>query len=317
MIRHITDRQHAGLLSGLLPKREIERVRRHCASCAECRARHERLAALITRSENGALRPSPGLVKRILATHRSIARQSYTPSFQSLTMRLRPHIKKPAFALAAAVVVCVMTVMYVLYTSYQDQRIIPIKFSFIKGKAFLNNQEVTLHTQITEDSELKVPRNSAVVLAYNNTFVIKIKGESILEIQKSLSEDKNRREFVFNLRKGSLFTRLDNGAGKSNYFYLTPTAHIKSSRTEFILKVAENKTIVIPRSGTLRIRSLESEEEVISLPFKKYIITSTIETNDTDDYDDFNTDVLNNIDNPFSTDELRQPKDLWDTSGNI
>lgn len=317
MTRHITNRQHTGLLSGSLLKKEGARAQEHLASCAGCRARHERFAAIISQSSNEALRPSPELEKRILATHRSLTRQSHELPFEPFIRRLRPILKRQAFALAAAIVVCVMAVSYTLYTSYEEQRIIPIKFSFIKGKAFLNNQEVSLSTRIMEDSELKVPKNSAVVLAYNNTFVIKIQGESILEIQKSIGNEKNKREFVFNLRKGSLFTRLDSGSGKPNYFYLTPTAHIKSSRTEFILKVAENKTIVIPRSGTLRIKSLESEEEVISLPFKKYIITSTIEANDTDDYDDHNSDMLKNIDNPFDIDDLRQPKEFWDTSSNI
>ena len=80
---------------------------------------------------------------------------------------------------------------------------------------------------------------------------------------------------------------------------MTPNARIKSSRTEFILKVAGDKTILIPRSGTINITSLETEEEVLTLPDKKYVITSSIETTESAEYEDVSEQLSSDAENPL------------------
>lgn len=316
MEKHINEQKLISFITKSLKTQESVNVDQHISGCKLCRQKHSDLLLLLESSQNENITPSAYCDKRIRNISIIPAEETTKPAVLILTIKMLMNSYKPIMAATAAllIIIGVTGAVVTLSRPVDDQKTIPISISYIKGKAYINNHEINAKTRIKENSLLRVAKNSAVVLSYNNKFTIKIRGESTLEIQKALISTYNRKaEFVFDLKKGQLFTKSDDPTGRSHYYYITPTAQIKSSKTEFILKVADNKTVVIPKSGTLKIKSLESDEEVMSAPYKKYTITSSIESNDLNDFDEFNADTLKNLDNPFDEDDNFYPKDFMDS----
>jgi hypothetical protein len=156
------------------------------------------------------------------------------------------------------------------------------------------------------------------VLAFNNTFTLKIRGESAIEISENDTGTADRtKEYVFHVYKGSLFARFDDNGNGKRFYYITPTARIRSDSSDFTLKVADNKTIVIPKSNALKIQSLESDDEIVSVPDTKYVITSSIESNEMNANDELNVDLLKNIGSSLNEEELLDTRDLFETLADL
>ncbi len=317
---HISERTLRRLAVGTLSPPISAAAKRHISACNDCREKYQKLIRILEPSYTTAeCAPSDELERRIISSYHDLIETPRRETWAKLTATLRgvTALYRPAhLAWAMACLIAVAgVVIFITADMFTGSRAIPISITYIKGKAYINNQELSPHSKITENSAIKVPKNSTVVLSYNNKFTIKIHDESVLEIKKANARKNGTQvDFVFNLKKGNVFTRLDDLNAGSNYYYITPNAHITSSRTEFVLKVIGNKTIAIAKSGTLLIKSLESDEEVLTIPDKKYEITSSIEFNDVNDYDDTAIDTLKNIDSPCNDGNLGEPPAFIDTT---
>ncbi len=305
MAQHLSKHALIRLTAGTLDSRSSEKAREHVNVCILCRDKYNGLSRIVLPSAIDFPAPPHDLEGKILRLRRRLSASAESEGMITTIGKFITGRYRPAMAACMLLVLFIFAGLVTIITTGDQKRAIPINISYLKGKAFINDREINSKTRITEDSFIRVTKNSELVLSYNSCFTIKLGSNSVLGIKKGIVEPgKNKMEFVFSLEKGTLFTKFDGTNGSSNYFYITPTAHIKSSKTEFTLKVAENKTIVIPRSGTLEIKSIASDEEVISLPNKKYIITSSIESKDTSDLDEFNVDHLRNMDNPFNGNDM-------------
>ncbi|RPI95819.1 MAG: hypothetical protein EHM32_04785 [Spirochaetales bacterium] len=285
-------------------------VRDHIDRCALCRERYEKFLHVLAPSHHDTIAPSRALEKRILASYRTIHRNETGGAAGLNLFTILATWNKKTIAGACAAVILVASVGITAYRMYTP-RALPLYVYFTRGPALIDGEPVNYQSTIREGSLLEVPHDSIVVLSYKNRFLLKIYEKSELRLGKALLKDNRKQtEFVFNLIKGTLFTRISNESDEPDYFYMTPNARIKSSRTEFILKVAGNKTILIPRSGTINITSLETEEEVLTLPDKKYVITSSIETSETGEYEDVRKQLIDDAENPFHEDEQQEIRNL-------
>jgi hypothetical protein len=285
-------------------------VHDHMSHCSRCRDRHEKLARILMPSHNTALEPSRGVEKRILATYRTTYKSALddAPMFNILAILTNWNRRALAGALAAMILMIGASVMI-----YRDRapQALPLYVYSMKGQAFINGEPVSYRSTIMEGSLLEVPRNSVVVLSYKDRFLLKVHEGSELRLGKAIMKRRGgQKEFVFNLIRGTLFTRINNESDEPDYFYMTPNARIKSSRTEFILKVTGNRTILIPRSGTINITSLETREEVLTLPDRKYVITSSIETSENGEDEEIREQLIDDAENSFNEDEQREIRNV-------
>ncbi|MCU0843629.1 MAG: hypothetical protein MUC76_01735 [Spirochaetes bacterium] len=304
---HIDEKTMRSLLT---TGRKSGAVRDHIDRCALCRARYEKLTHVLAPSHGGAMAPSRAVEKRILASYRIIHRNEAGEAPGSNLFNKFSTWNRKALAGAFAAVLIMAGAGITTYRLHMP-RALPLYVYSMKGPAFIDGEPVSYQSTIREGSLLEVPHNSVVVLSYKNRFLLKVYERSELRLGKAMAKGNRRQtEFVFNLIKGTLFTRINNESDEPDYFYMTPNARIKSSRTEFILKVAGNKTILIPRSGTINITSLETEEEVLTLPDKKYVITSSIETSETGEYEDVRKQLTDDAENLFHEDEQQEIRNL-------
>jgi len=293
---HIDERSMRSLL---IAGKGMRAARLHVENCAECRERYAKLKAVLAPSVAGDLTPPPEIEKRILASYRATyhdtAPRLSVRAFRGLLAGFNPMV----MAGSLAVVLIVASAGFLIHKAYSP-RPLPLYVYHIRGDALIDGKPASYRSTIYEGSLLEVPERSVLVLSLKNRFLLKVHENSELRIAKAtMKRGRGQSEFIFNLRKGTLFTRINTPDNEPNYFYMTPNARIKSSRTEFILKVAGDKTILIPRSGTINITSLETEEEVLTLPDKKYVITSSIETTESAEYEDVSEQLSSDAENPL------------------
>jgi hypothetical protein len=120
-------------------------------------------------------------------------------------------------------------------------------------------------------------------------------------------------QFVFDLRKGTLFTRYNQNSHDTKYFYFTPNATLAATKSSFIMKVAGNRTIVIPKEGAINIRSLDNQDSVAAAPMKEYVITSTVESVDTTTGESAVSELRIELDKPFSEEEIISLHDILES----
>ena len=293
---HIDDRSMRSILLG---GGIGDAVVHHLDNCADCRERLNGLKKILAPSDTETINPSPEMERRVLAAYWKAYRTSARLSLVEAIRGVLNGLNRKAAAGALAFVIVAAGAGFFVY-KIRDPRPLPLYVYHIRGKALVDGSPVNYQSTIYEGSLIDVPRKSILVLSYKNHFLLKIHENSELRLGRAMMKHgRGQAEFVFKLIKGTLFTRFNNPEGEPEYFYMTPNARIKSSRTEFILKVAGNKTILIPRSGTINITSLETREEVLTLPDKKYVITSTIETNESGEYEDVREQLSNDAENPL------------------
>lgn len=293
---HIDDRSMRSLL---IEGKGMRAARLHVENCADCCERYAKLRAVLAPSVTGDLSPPPEIEKRILASYRTAyhdtASRLSPRTFRGLLARFNPMVT----ACSLAVALIVASAGLLIHKAYSP-RPLPLYVYHIRGDALIDGKPASYRSTIYEGSLLEVSQGSVLMLSLKNRFLLKVHENSELRIAKAtMKRGRGQSEFMFNLRKGTLFTRINTPENEPNYFYITPNARIKSSRTEFILKVTGDKTILIPRSGTINITSLETKEEVLTLPDKKYVITSSIETSESAEYEDIREQLSSDAENPL------------------
>ncbi len=301
---HPSDRSIIRLVSGMIAGRKAELLRTHISFCPGCGRRYERLLHILTPSLNTVLKPKPRLESKLLEilntqkhTGNGEKKRSFLP-LRNINSYPRPYV---AFACIFLVVSLVIGLAVI-----SDQRsTLPVSISYLKGRIYIDNRVMGPDSRIKENSMIRVPGNAALVLSFQNSLVVKIRGESIFKIRRSNGKKKNSlMGYTFEIMKGSLFARID-VKGKTPYFcYLTPDARIRQNRNEFILNVSEEGTTVITKNGPLQVTALNSKEEMELLPEKKYVIGYSIESNELNEQDEKTTDTLKNLDNPYRNDAV-------------
>jgi len=296
-MRHPSDRQLIRYLTGLAGRRDRTETARHLASCDACTGRAESLDMILSPSQNRALKP-PARVQRALlaalAAEIEISGKNYTSGFSIKgVFRFKP-------ALAAAAAVIVITGAVFVHIAVKQHRTLPVTISYLRGSVYINGDRIKKESPIYKDSFIRVTKNAALVLTFQNSLTIRIRGESLFRIHRSGKNQKNSlMGYVFEIRKGTLFASVTAGRKGPYFCYLTPSVSIQSHKSDFMLKVGESDTTIIPREGSLQATALGSKIEMELRPEKKYIITSSIEPFNLDKEDEKNTDSMKNIGTPM------------------
>ncbi len=275
----------------------------HIDRCPRCKELYSEILPLISSSGKPSVEPGAGVRKRIIKTYREYSpKESAAGNFIGVLGWIRANRLKTAVA-AAVIFVLAGVPLYFGVSSLTKREVLPIYVYYYRGSPTIDDEKVRYHMPIRDRSEIRVDKNSVLVLARKNRFIVKLYGQSEMVLKKH--EAKNARggnQFVFNLNKGTIYTKYRQNSHETKYFYFSPNASLASRKSSFIMSVAGNRTIVISKEGALNIRSLASKENINASPEQHYVISSSIEINGSVPKE---TDYLkNHLEKPFSEEEI-------------
>ncbi|MBN1531577.1 MAG: hypothetical protein JXA20_02845 [Spirochaetes bacterium] len=309
---HLDNTEIIGFINGESGEKAPS-VAAHIAECPQCRKRHAEMLSLVAPTTGPVPGPRRGLEKRILATYRGYG----TGTTSGVAMRGIPGwiaASKPRAALAAAVIVALVGASLYFGISHLTRReVLPIYVYYFRGSSSIDDERVRYHMPIRDRSEIRVGRGSVLVLACKRRFIVKLFGNSEMILKRlPVSRGQGGHQFVFNLRKGTIFTTYRQNSVETKYFYFTPNASLATRKSSFIMKVAGNRTIVIPKDGAINIRSFMAKGIITASPEKDYVISSSIEINDPSDRQE-TRDLRMYLEQPFSNEEILRLRQILDS----
>lgn len=306
MAKHIINKDLIRFVNGSASRKK--EIATHLESCAVCAKRYQALLKIYQPSDN-VVEPPIHLQQRILETYRAINRGQKSNLVKGIFSRY------PARRLAAAAAIIIAAGFGIFFgvLTFTQRDVLPIYVYYFKGHAYIDNVKVAYHMPIKDRSKIRVENGSVLVLAYKNRFIVKIyeKSELVLK-QRGQAGNKGESQIQFNLAKGTLFTRFNQNLHETKYFYLTPNAALSTSKTSFIMQVAKNKTIVIPRGGNINIGSIHDQKLIDATPEKHYVITSSIEIKETSEYSG-SEELKTILNTPFNEEEMTNLRDILES----
>jgi hypothetical protein len=307
---HLSDKDIIGYINGGVLKRAPGPD--HIAACARCRKRYGEILSLVAPSADTPPGPGKRLEKRILATYR---RHNPDSEAQTVLVALKrwSAANRPRAALAAAVVLAMIGTSLYFGVSYLAKRdVLPMYVYYYKGSSTIDDEKVRYHMPIRDRSEIRVGKGSVLVLACKRRFIVKLFSDSVMVLKKlPVTGGDHGHQFVFNLRKGTLYTKYTQN-NLEKYFYFTPNASLATRKSAFIMKVAGNRTIVIPKEGAVNIRSFVEKGTITTSPEKEYVITSSIEISEPSGRPE-TRDLRINLERPFSDEEIHRLTAILDS----
>ena len=315
MNKHISNKILAGYITSS-PGIDRNTVSGHLEVCDDCARRWSVM--------NRALEPAPDAVyepdrkalkrveKRLIATFRGISPAEKKPG---LSRFLMPGVSlRHGLSAAAVLIVLGMGIFFGAGFFTRGEKL-PIYVYYHKGVSFIDGEKVAYHMPIRDRSVITVEPGGVLILAYKNRFIVKIYEESELELSRILEGDRLAgRQFLFNLSRGKVFTRFNHSDRETRYFYLTPTAELFASGSEFIMQVGSSGTTVIPGGGNIAIRSLREKRKMDAPPDNEYIISSSIEVRNR--AGGMSSSALrSDLKMPFNREETFMLKDVLETLG--
>ncbi|HNR90496.1 MAG TPA: hypothetical protein PKM65_19325 [Spirochaetota bacterium] len=285
---HIRDAELLDLIDGAIPAARSRAMRTHAADCPRCHARLAAAETLLAASDNAALAPSDAVLRRVRASYR---RRAGAPRRLD---RVRDFARERrslaiASALAAALILLATTTLMVRQGENGGQ--VTMDISYIEGDVYINNAEADLTSKIKPNSRIRVGKDSLIEFSNTSAYIIKAIDDSVLVFERAKTPGvRGRRAYTIRLIRGTILSQMRKNTLGLEYSYSTPEAYLRPLEGEFILQSAGDRTVVIMKSGSMRIKSLSSDERVTAEPNKKYTITKSIDRGDAedDDLDDFN-----------------------------
>ena len=175
---------------------------------------------------------------------------------------------------------------YYLSLNYKD---IPLALKLVKGNIQINDKTAGSFTIIKSGNIIQTQNDSYADLYYDNIFSLRLAAETTVEIKKCLVNDKDPAyRLEFDIKNGAIYANFFRNIKKEyklEYIFNTPAAVISSIGTEFLLKASNDNTMLIMREGEVKIKSIESGNQITAKQGKKYFIGSDFKTNNIDDYD--------------------------------
>jgi hypothetical protein len=283
MERHFkNNREIISFVTESLPDNRSGEIRDHISRCSECSSKHASIMSLMGSSDNKKIFPSVSVEDWIIDSYKSIVvkerKRSLHPVLSSFYL-LISQLRKPVW-MAASVMIIVLSSLVFGYMIWEMSHV-PIKFAYMEGNVYVNNANAAGVSRVKYKSQVRVGKDSMAVLSVNSMLTMRITGDSTLMIDKKNQThgDKNTH-ILFRLDKGTVITKSNNKKPNVGYSYVTPTAEINTKESELIINADKDETVLVLKSGTARIMSRGSNEEIECSPDKKYIISNEIESTD-------------------------------------
>jgi hypothetical protein len=256
--RHVSNRDLATLLAGTDTGRSRSRVAEHLAQCDRCRARHDKLlAAMAPRYRD--LRASDHARIRIMRSWEALSGDESSPAPSRIRSFLALHPRSAvAASLALAASIAVISVL-LIRTPEEKQRPYLSAVQVDRGVT-IDGRSPEEQDRVYGGSAVSLPDKTMARLAYGRNFSITLIGPGAFSIKRFASgTSSNRMDLECALHHGIL---ISSSTGGISYAYTTPGARVEPVGTEFLLQSAGGKTLVVMRSGSVRVKPVQSAETV-------------------------------------------------------
>ncbi|MBP7738721.1 MAG: hypothetical protein KA369_22290 [Spirochaetes bacterium] len=273
MTRHISNRDLAALIAGTAGDRSRSRVSKHLEECVQCRARHDRiLAAIAPRYRD--LRASDAAWIRVIRSWEKLAREGSSPAPSRLRSFLAFHPRSViAASLALAASVAVISVL-LIRTPTEPPRPYLSAVQLDRGVTIDGKSPGEL-PRVYGGSAVSLPDKTMARLVHGRNFSITLIGPGAFSIRRFASgTSSNRMDIECALDQGML---ISSSTGGISYSYTTPGARVEPVGTEFLLQSAGGKTLVVMKSGSVRVKPVQSAETVTVTAGNKCMVAEKAE----------------------------------------
>ncbi len=258
MQRHISNKDLAALLAGTASDRSRSRSAGHLAQCGRCRARHDKLlAAMAPRYRD--LRASDHARIRVMRSWEELSRHESSPAPSRIRSFLALH---PRTAIAASLALAAsIAVISVLLIQAPEEKPRPY-LSAVQADSgvTIDGRYHGEKARLYGGSTVNLPDKTMARLIHGRNFSITLIGPAAFSIKRfSSGASSNRMDLECALVHGIL---ISSGTGSISYAYTTPGARVEPVGTEFLLQSAGGKTLVIMKSGSVRVKPIQSVESV-------------------------------------------------------
>jgi hypothetical protein len=257
MKKHISNRNLAAYIAETMEGPARERIGGHIAGCGECCARLEKIKHAIS-PRYGSLRPGAAVRDRVMRTRDEMESGGMHQAGAGRIFRLKPRILVPA-ALGLAAAVALALVYFIAPPAPRPDTRPALVAEETGDGATIGEGPLLKGARVRESSVIVVPDNAAARLAYGEGFSLTLTGPSVMRIDRlSARDDAGGVRLECSLEQGLLVSRAE--GGDVSYSYTTPGAGVQPRGTEFLLQSSGEDTLVLMKSGAVRVRSTRTGE---------------------------------------------------------
>ncbi len=261
MKRHITNRELARYIAGAMSNRKRTSVAEHLTQCDRCRARHEKMLAVIA-PRYFSLRASDAAKVRVMRSRDKLAEgeDAYAPGGIRSILSLHP---RAFIAASLALVTAVAVTAALLLRPPAGEARLHLAAVIADAGVTINDHPVRDRDKVFEQSAIILPDKTTMRLEYGRGFSITLIGPAIFSIDRLMSRGPSEPVVVeCTLAQGLLVSASDGTGKKVAYTYNTPDARVEPVGTEFLLQSAGGTTLVVMKTGSVRVKPERSAESV-------------------------------------------------------
>lgn len=257
---HISNRNLAAYLADAMDASTRERIGGHIAGCDRCRALHDKMLSAIS-PRYASLRPGGAVKARVLLTRDELERGERKPAPDpgGPLRALRPRLLgAAALGLAAAIAIA----LAFLLVPPSDTRPALVAESADAGVT-INGRPATRGARVFESSALVLPDKTTARFAYGRGFSITLTGPCAMTIDRLAPHGPSGGIVLEGALGQGVLVSIADGSSAVSYAYATPGARVEPVGTEFLLQASGESTLVVMKSGTVRVRPVRSAEAAV------------------------------------------------------
>lgn len=278
MTRHISNKDLAAQLAGTGTERTRSRVAKHLVQCDQCRARHDRIRAAMT-PRYGALQASAAAKIRVMRSWEELSWNESSPAPSRIRSFLAIH-PRTAIAVSLALAASIVMISVLLIRTPVDRPQPHLSAVQVDHGVTIDGRYPGEEARLYGGSVMSLPDKTMVRLIHDRNFSIVLIGPAVFSIKHfTPGNDARPMDIECVLDHGIL---ISSSTGSITYAYTTPGARIEPVGTEFLLQAAGGKTLVVMKSGSVRVKPIQSAESVTVPAGSKCVVTEKAEVNNAD-----------------------------------
>lgn len=267
---HVTNKELASYIAGILPARTRNRIESHIHECGPCRARYEQLLSAIAPRYQG-FEVSDHLWERIMRSWRDIRNGAQPDAHRFLPARRPGLVAASVFAVAAIVLV----IAGFLLLGPDEPRASSLVVDMTEREVLVDGKAARKGDPVRKGTVVNLVSGSAARLIFNTSIRIDIAGKADMVVDKFTADTAYGVNMAISLREGTLVSSIQGGEAPVVYEYVTPAARIAPLGTEFLLQASGGATLVIVKEGGILVTSTRTGEQFRVSAGGKCIISDT------------------------------------------
>ena len=183
---------------------------------------------------------------------------------------------RASLATASGFVIAVVAVALLVTPTFRNAGRPHLLASVVEGEASFNGSPIRAGENISGTGTINVPARSMLLLSRGEEMTIELADGAVFTIDR-LDHGSDRLEIAGTLAGGTLVSRVREGTTSIRYRYDTPGARIEPLGTEFLLQASGETTLLVMKSGSVRVTSLLSSREAVLSAGTRGTVNETIE----------------------------------------